>query len=105
MNGVASATEIYFPTVLEARSLKGKTVLPPKALGEDPCCLHLPVAPDPPGRWLPRSSLCLCLHMAFFSLPLCISFSLLIITSVIESNAYPNDLFLTNYICKDPISK
>ena len=73
-------TELYFLTVLKARSPKprcwqGHT--PSESFrGESvPSLLQLLVALTFLGLWQYHSCPCLCLHMAFFSVSLCVSFS------------------------------
>lgn len=83
--------EIYSPTVLEARSLTGRTVLPPRLSSgillafSSFWLLHILL-----DLWRHNSSLCLCLHMTFSSSSTMFSFLLSLIRMlVLGLRAYP----------------
>lgn len=59
--------------------------------------------------WQHNFNLCFCLHMAVFSLWICVSTPLLVRTPVIGFRSHPNPVWphlnVTKFICKDSISK
>lgn len=111
-NRSLNTTEVYFLTVLEARNQKSR-YWQSHALPEGCTGVFLVLLPSGgPRHSLVCDSinfLCLCLHMAAFSLWVCVPSPLHIRTSVIGFWVHPNSsgphLNVTKLMCKDPISQ
>lgn len=88
------------------RSRYWKALFPPKAPGEGPSCLFQPLgALVSLGLWLHHPSVCLLGYMASPCVSVSKSSSYKDTSHCTRATPLQCDLFLANFICKDPISK